>query len=213
VSQSEARRILDSRLASGEITEVEYDSVRCRLDAIERANGATPTGQPSRAPNPQTRAESPTRIGNEKQTGPGWWGKAAITVLGLTIGLAIIGVGVVVALTIFGFAMGLVREGTDRICTFRTQFLIQQIPPSLDILAVRHPVSVGLVRKYFNDKGQIDSFIQQILLEFTKSEKLGKDDNLVSCTFQLAMIKLDDDGVRGKIADQAEAAFGLKDLP
>lgn len=100
---SDARRILDERLAKGEISETEYDRLRGKLDGEATSSQSTMNATPSAPSRPQA------ETAKKSWWGSNWW-KVVIGVLALSIFLGQTGEG-----SNSGLTVGNVSGSGDRI--------------------------------------------------------------------------------------------------
>jgi hypothetical protein len=83
--------------------------------------------------------------------------------------------------------------------------IVQQVPYSLDILAARHPVKVGLLRNLLNDDGSVDRFAQDYLRTSMNAKNLGVFD----CYAIYYVVVLYPDAFRQQLANHLEKDLGL----
>lgn len=84
--------------------------------------------------------------------------------------------------------------------------IVRQIPYALDILAVRHPLLIGLVRNALNEHGEVDRFAESYV---RASMDEGKAPNVLESYAIYYLVMFDQDEVRTEIANSIEKKFGL----
>ena len=94
------------------------------------------------------------------------------------------------------------KNGTSHAA--RAKVLSEQVPYALDRLAARRP-AIGFIRSILNQDGVLDKFIVQ----FTRENTGGKDDNPLACARDVLVIHAEPDAVREEMAKALEKEFGL----
>jgi hypothetical protein len=97
------------------------------------------------------------------------------------------------------------RDG-DSVSSAAKNEVVEQIPYSLDILAARHPLAIGLVRSALNDNGAVDRFVESYAREEMDRER---SPGLLQSYAIYYYVMFDKDEVRTEIANAIEKTFGL----
>jgi hypothetical protein len=84
--------------------------------------------------------------------------------------------------------------------------ITQQVPYALDILAVRHPLKVGLLRTLLNDQGAVDRLAQDYV---RSSMDRNRNVSAIDCYLAYYAVVFDKDDVRQGLADGLEKQFDL----
>ncbi len=85
---------------------------------------------------------------------------------------------------------------------------MEQVPYAIDILAVRHPIAVGLVRSLLNDQGAID----RVAENYVRSSMQQQDPSTFACYAAYYVVMFDKDDLRNAMADQMEKDLNLNNL-
>ncbi len=96
------------------------------------------------------------------------------------------------------------RDGKT-ICEATRHSVNAQVPYSIDILAARHPIKVGLLRSALNGNGVVDRFAENYLA----NEMSSRDPGTLECYISYYAILFNKDRFRQSIADWFEKQFHL----
>lgn len=114
-------------------------------------------------------------------------------------------VGVAAAIAII--LMVLPHKDGSSVCDAAHNEVAQQVPFAVEILAARHPLTVGLVRAATKESG----FVDKLAGVYVQSEMIPQQDpGAGSCYIAYYSVMLQKDRVRASIADWLEARANLK---
>ena len=112
-----------------------------------------------------------------------------------------------VAAGIVVILMVLPHKDGSSVCDAAHTQVAQQVPFAVEILAARHPLTVGLVRAATKESG----FVDKLAGAYVQSEMIPQQDPGVgSCYIAYYSVMLQKDRVRASIADWLEAKANLK---
>ena len=87
--------------------------------------------------------------------------------------------------------------------------IVRQIPYALDILAMRHPLLIGLVRNALNEHGEVDRFAESYVRASMDQAKTPNVIESYAVYYFDYFVMFDEDQVRIEIANSMEKKFGL----
>jgi hypothetical protein len=98
------------------------------------------------------------------------------------------------------------KDGAS-VCDAAHNEVAQQVPFAVDILAARHPLTVGVVRAVTKDSG----FVDKLAGIYVQSEMIPQENpGAASCYIAYYTVMFQKDRVRASIADWLEAKAQLK---
>ena len=102
---------------------------------------------------------------------------------------------------------GYLLDGEPTMCQARTKFVARQVPFALELLAARHPVTVGIGRAFLNRNGALDQFVQGGFIASATTDVES------TCAVQAMAMHIAPDQIRNAMADELEKGLNLKDMP
>jgi hypothetical protein len=99
--------------------------------------------------------------------------------------------------------MVLPHKDGPSICDAMRNEVRQQIPFSVDILAARHPLTVGVLRSITKDSQLVD----QMATFYVEQQMIGKTPGLSDCYISYYAVMFQKDSFRAAIADWMDARF------
>jgi len=98
------------------------------------------------------------------------------------------------------------KDGTS-VCDAAHNEVAQQVPFAVEILAARHPLTVGVVRAVTKESG----FVDKLAGIYVQSEMIPQENpGQASCYLAYYTVMFQKDRVRASIADWLEAKVNLK---
>ena len=101
-------------------------------------------------------------------------------------------------------------EGDGDMCVARAELIASQIPPALDKLSAKHPLSVGLIRNVLNQDGVLDDLIMDIVADIISEEDMDEEVSQVECAMDYVRIYFNREGLQDEIVATLEAELGLE---
>ena len=136
------------------------------------------------APVPHTVTTAPATDGSKKDR---WQLHPA---LGVLAGIAVI-------------VMVLPHKDGSTVCDAMRHEVRQQVPFSVDILAARHPLTVGVLRTLTNNS----QFVDNVAALYVEQQMAGKTPGLSDCYISYYAVMVQKDSFRAAMADWMEARF------
>lgn len=99
------------------------------------------------------------------------------------------------------------RFGELDLCTASAEAYAAEVPRALDLLSVRHPLSVGLIRGVLNETGAADEAARDLAAEVIRHDL--QDVRWHQCYAAMARVMLSPEQIRTEMADEMERSLGL----